>query len=89
MTASQQKHHCHSGGEAAPARTTPTGPDAVLGGYTFDPFDIPFLPLWPELPAVYPNFAGETRQGCFERLQSIEGVDAPCAKNQCNRSKKL
>jgi hypothetical protein len=35
------------------------GPDAVLGGSVFDPFDVPFL-LPAELPVVYPKFAGST-----------------------------
>lgn len=40
------------------SQTTPTGSDASLAGPVFDPFDIPFLPLWPgEFPSVYPRFA--------------------------------
>ncbi len=39
------------------SQTTPTGSDAVLGRHVFDPRDIPFLPLWPEMSAVFPRFA--------------------------------
>lgn len=34
------------------------GSDAVLGGYEFDPLNIPFLPDWPAGPVVVPRFAG-------------------------------
>lgn len=37
----------------------PTGSNAALGGCVFDPRDIPFLPLWPEFPAVFPRFAAQ------------------------------
>lgn len=30
-------------------RRDQAGSNAVLGGRVFDPFDVPFLPLWPEL----------------------------------------
>jgi hypothetical protein len=68
----------HSPAEAGSvSQTTQAGSNAVLGGSVFDPFDIPFLPLWPALPTVYPNFSGPGfayRGNSFDAHDSIEGV---------------
>lgn len=39
----------------AVSQADPIGPKAVLPGSVFDPLDIPFLPNWPEPPAVFPR----------------------------------
>lgn len=60
-------------GAGAVSQTNPVGPDAVLGGCVFDPRDIPFLPLWPDLPAVFPRF--ESSRG--DVLCPTEDVSKP------------